>query len=110
MNAYLTLALSIVIAIAGQLSLKAGAAAGEVAAAVYLNPFVLVGLFLYLSAALLYVQALRTIPLSVAFPSVSISYVAVAFLAHTIWGEPFGTNQIVALALITSGILLLIRT
>ena len=101
--------LSILIGIAGQLSLKAGAAAGEVAAAVYMNPFVLAGLCLYFSAALLYIQALRTLPLSVAFPSVSISYIAVAFLAHTIWGEPFGTNQIVALALIVSGILLLVR-
>ena len=63
----------------------------------------------YFVAALFYMYAIKQIPLSVAFPSVSVSYVVVAFLAHWIWGEPFARVQLLALALISGGIYLLGR-
>jgi drug/metabolite transporter (DMT)-like permease len=103
------LAVSILIAVAGQLSLKSGAMPGAVSGSVYTSPYVIVGLGLYMLAALLYVQALKTIPLSVAFPTVSISYVAVAVFAHFLWGEPLGVRQLLALGFIVAGIVLLVR-
>ena len=54
----------------------------------------LAGLALYGSAAFLYIIALRKIPVSVAFPSVSLSYAIVAVLGHFLFGEPFGIKQI----------------
>lgn len=104
MNAYFALAISIMIGIGGQLSLKAGAMQGMGNKLLFLQPYIIVGLASYFCASLFYIFALRQIPVSVAFPSVSISYVAVAFLAHLIWGEPFGIRQILALGLIALGI------
>ena len=84
-NAYFALVISIIIGIGGQLSLKAGAMQGIGTKLFLFQPYILVGLSSYFVAALFYIFALRDIPVSVAFPSVSISYVAVAFLAHLIW-------------------------
>jgi undecaprenyl phosphate-alpha-L-ara4N flippase subunit ArnE len=104
MNSYLALIISILIGIGGQLCLKAGAIQEVKNQILFLQPYIIVGLFSYFLAALFYIYSLKTIPLSVAFPSVSISYVAVAFLAHLIWGEPFGVKQVLGLILIASGI------
>jgi small multidrug resistance pump len=104
MNSYLALVISILIGIGGQLCLKTGAIQEAKSQILFLQPYIIVGLFSYFLAALFYIYSLKTIPLSVAFPSVSISYVAVALLAHLIWGEPFGVKQVLGLILIASGI------
>lgn len=110
MNVYLALVISIILGVGGQLCLKAGALQSLSNKNFLFQPYILLGLFCYFCAALLYTYALTKIPLSVAFPSVSISYVVVAFLAHIIWGEAFGLQQIAALLLIASGIYTLFRT
>lgn len=110
MVAFVSLAVAVMIGIGGQLSLKAGALQGGGPHAMFFHPFVLLGLSGYFLAALFYINALREIPVSVAFPSVSISYVAIAFLAHLIWGEPFGLRQLFALFLISSGIYILVKS
>ena len=51
--------------------------------------------------------ALRKIPVSVAFPSVSLSYAIVAVLGHFLFGEPFGIKQIGGIALIMGGVVLI---
>jgi multidrug transporter EmrE-like cation transporter len=107
-NHYFSLIVSILIGIAGQISLKAGSVQRPLEfESKFLNGYVLAGLAAYGLAFIFYVYALRKIPVSVAFPSVSISYVAVAFLAHVIWGEPFGYRQILALLFIGLGITIL---
>ncbi len=110
MNSVTALVASILLGVFGQISLKAGAVRASNLGSVYLHKFTLLGLVFYFLAALFYIFALKKIPLSIAFPSVSISYVAVAFLAHLIWGEPFGFRQILALLLIGLGIYLLSRS
>lgn len=112
MNGYVSLGISILIGIGGQIALKTGslrAASSGKAYAMFLELYVIGGLGLYFLAALFYIMALKKIPLSQAFPTVSISYVLVALLAHWLWGEPFGVRQVVSLSLIASGILLLYR-
>jgi undecaprenyl phosphate-alpha-L-ara4N flippase subunit ArnE len=104
-NYYLALVTSIIIGIGGQISLKAGAVSSSGNKInLFLQPYVLVGLSSYFVAALFYIYALKKIPISVAYPSVAISYVAVSFLAHLLWQEPFGVKQIFALLLICLGI------
>ena len=112
MISYISLAIGIAIGVGAQLSLKAGALKIPDSSSLWsslLNPYVLAGLFAYFIAALFYVNAIKQIPLSVAFPSVSISYVAVALLSRSIWGEEFGLWHILALLLIGSGIFVLAR-
>ena len=110
MNAYLALTVSIIIGVGGQISLKAGAIEHFGNKILFLQPYVLVGLASYFVAALFYIYSLKTIPISLAFPSVSISYVAVALLAHLFLGEPFGGRHFFALLLISLGIYILSRS
>jgi small multidrug resistance pump len=103
---YLLLALGIVLGVAGQFLLKAGADAPGVVEQ-FLRPATVAGLVCYGFAALLYTLSLRAIPLSVAYPSVSASYVIVVVLAHLMWKEPLGLQQMAAVLLISGGIGLL---
>lgn len=108
MTYFIALVSSICLSVVGQISLKAGALQSKANDGfLYFQKFTLVGLFIYFSAALLYIYALKRIPVSVASPSVSISYIVVAYLAHVIWGEAFGVRQIQALLLIGAGMFLL---
>lgn len=105
MNSYLALLASIIIGIGGQLCLKAGAVQSSGSKInLFLQPYVFVGLLSYFVAALFYIYCLKKIPISVAYPTVAISYVVVSFLAHLLWGEAFGVKQIFALLLIGLGI------
>jgi undecaprenyl phosphate-alpha-L-ara4N flippase subunit ArnE len=99
----------IALGVVGQIVLKYGTerSIGGGFLAQFLNPVTIAGLAVYFMAALLYILALKRIPLSIAYPSIAVSYVAVALAAHYLWGEPFGLQQITALALITGGILVL---
>ena len=106
---YVALGIGILAGIAGQILLKAGASAPDFVGQL-LRPSTLCGLALYGSAAFLYIVALRKIPVSVAFPSVSLSYAIVAVLGHVVFGEPFGFKQLGGIALIVGGVVLINQT
>src|SRR5438477_7941830 len=102
---YVVLGLGILAGIAGQMLLKAGADAPNLVAQI-LRPSTLAGLALYGSAAFLYIFALRKIPVSVAFPSVSLSYAIVAVLGHFLFGETFCLKQCCGVARVMGGVIL----
>ncbi len=62
---------------------------------------------LYGSAAILYIVALRRIPMSRALPCTAVSYVAAALIGHYAFGEPLGVTQITAIGLICGGVVIL---
>lgn len=104
---YTSLIAAIVIGIGGQIALKSGANGSATVVAQFLNPLTMIGLALYVIAAPCYVVALKKIPVSVAFPSVAVSYAIVALLAHLLWDEPFGWPQTAGILLIGAGVLLI---
>jgi drug/metabolite transporter (DMT)-like permease len=104
---YVSLVAAVLFGIAGQIALKSGALRSPTVAAQFVNPLTVVGFAIYVFAALLYIVALKKIPVSVAFPSVAGSYAVVAIIAHLLWNEPFGWQQFGGLILIGSGILLI---
>lgn len=104
---YLSLVAAILVGIAGQMTLKAGALRSATVAAQFANPLTIAGFGIYVLAGVLYIVALKRIPVSVAFPSVSASYALVAILAHLLWNEPLGWPQLAGIVLIGSGILLI---
>lgn len=106
---YVVLGVGILAGIAGQMLLKMGSDAPTLVEQVF-RPSSLLGLALYGSAAFMYMFAIRKIPLSVAFPSVSLSYVIVAVLAFFLFGEPFGWKQAGGIALIMGGVMLINQT
>jgi small multidrug resistance pump len=111
MQSYLALGFSIACGIVGQLTLKAGAAksSGSIVAQLF-TPLSIFGLALYFVAALAYMYALRKIPLSVAFPTVALSYPIVALLAYWTSGEQFGLSRIVGIVLVVAGVAVINRS
>lgn len=97
---------AITISMVGQTLLKAGAAAEDFMAQI-LNVYTIVGLGLYGGSALLYIIALRRLPMSVALPCTAISYVAVAIIGFYAFGEPLHLTKVAAIGLICAGVALL---
>jgi multidrug transporter EmrE-like cation transporter len=105
---YLALLVGILLGVVGQMLLKAGAA-GDSLVAQFSAPQSIIGLAFYAAAAVSYMLALRKIPVSVAFPSVSLSYVLVVGAAYWLEDEPLGWGKLVGIALICSGVFLVAR-
>ncbi len=101
-----TLAAAIVTSMAGQTLLKSGAGASDFVSQLF-DPRTLGGLVLYGGAALLYIVALRRIPMSVAMPFTAVSYVAAAVIGYYAFGEAMGFVRIGGLALICIGVVVL---
>jgi drug/metabolite transporter (DMT)-like permease len=106
---YGALLAGILLGVAGQILLKAGAERSADVMAQFVNPLTVIGFGIYAIAAVFYIIAIKKLPLSIAFPSVSLSYIVVAVLAHLLWDEPLGPSQLAGIAFIAGGILLLHR-
>lgn len=108
MNIYwLALAAAISVSLFGQVLLKAGAGGEGGFLAQLFRPATMVGLVCYGGAALLYIVALRRIPMSVALPCTAASYVAIALIGHFAFGEALGPQKVAAIALISVGVVVL---
>jgi small multidrug resistance pump len=103
---WVTLFGAIAVSMAGQALLKAGASAVDFLAQL-LDWRTLFGLVLYGASAMLYIVALRRIPMSRALPCTAVSYVAAALIGHYAFGEPLGITHLAAVALICGGVVLL---
>lgn len=104
---WLSLALAIATSLAGQVLLKSGATAEGGFVTQLFRPQTVVGLGLYGGAALLYIVALRRIPMSVALPCTAASYVVAVMIGHFAFGEALGAQKIAAVALISLGVVML---
>ena len=108
---YLVLAVSILLGVAGQMLLKSGASTpAATLIGQFLAPHSIIGLGVYFVSALCYMYALRKLPVSVAFPAVSLSYVLVALLAWRLYDEPLGWSKLAGIVLICSGVALINRS
>lgn len=108
---YLALAVAIATNMTGHVLLKAGAVAGADGGLLrsLLSLATLVGIGAYGFSAIAYVTALRTMPLSLAMPSMALGYAGATILASLLWNEPVGGRHAIALGLITLGLLVLHR-
>jgi small multidrug resistance pump len=104
---YASLAVAILLGVAGQIALKQSTRTGVGLLAQYLNPLTIIGLGIYFAAAICYIAALKKIPVSVAYPTISASYIIVAVLAHLLWNEPFGWPKLAGILLIGGGVVLI---
>jgi multidrug transporter EmrE-like cation transporter len=108
---WITLAAAIVTSLVGQVLLKAGASGSVAASGSFLDQVLrwqtILGLGLYGGAALLYIIALRKIPMSVALPCTAASYVVIALVGWSVFGEAMGVMKMAAILLISAGVVLL---
>jgi small multidrug resistance pump len=103
---WIMLAAAIGTSVVGQTLLKAGASVPNFMAQL-LDPRTMIGFVLYGGAAVLYIVALRRIPMSVALPCTAASYVAAVLIGHYAFAEPLGMMRIGAIGLICVGVVLL---
>jgi multidrug transporter EmrE-like cation transporter len=106
---YLWLTLAILLGVTGQLVLKAGAEASSDTLSQFMSPWTIAGFGVYFLSAITYIVAIKKIPVSLAYPSVSISYGLLAVLAHLLWREPLTWHHWGGIALISAGIFVLFR-
>jgi multidrug transporter EmrE-like cation transporter len=104
---YLALGAAILIGVGGQVCLKLGATNEGPVAEQFLRWQTITGLLLYLVSGVFYVIAVRKIPIMVAFPSVSLSYVLMAGIDYFWFKEALGMAQLAGIALIIGGVFLL---
>lgn len=77
---------------------------------VFQNPYILLGLFLYVCSSVLWLLVLSQAHLSFAYPILSIGYVFVAGLSWFFFGEHLSSLRLLGLGVIVTGVFLLSRT
>ena len=99
----------------GQLLFKAAAAQWRLDAGAWvavrslLSPAFIAALVIYGLATLLWVYALRTVPLAAAFPLYALTFVLVPLLAHFVAGESLSANTLVGGLVIIVGVAIAVR-
>jgi len=103
-----TLLVSIFIGALGQIFFKFGVRpeiSGDISGLqVFLRPATLLGFSCYGLSALLYIWSLRHIPLSIAYPSLALSYVIVVAASAILFSEAMTIQKTLAIALIATGV------
>ena len=109
------LLMSILASVAGQFFLKAGALKlGKVNAGnllghvlgILLTPELIAGLTCYAFGAIAYILLLTRVKLSIAAPSVALSYVFAVMLGYFLFRETIPISRVVGLGLIVGGVIL----
>jgi multidrug transporter EmrE-like cation transporter len=112
--AWIVLAAAITTSLVGQILLKAGASGSVAASAGFIDQLfrwqTIIGLGCSGGAALLYIIALRKIPMSIALPCTAASYVVIAVIGWAVFGEAMGMQKVLAIGLISLGVVLLATT
>jgi len=109
----LVLFFNIFLGVAAQYSLKLGVLKIDIPfnltnlPKILFSPLVFLGFFLYGVSSILWIYILKNLPLSVAYPTLSIGYILVLFVSWKFLGESVGPINIVGVILIISGVGLL---
>lgn len=75
--------------------------------AVMFSPVFLAALALYAGATLLWVYALKTVPLSYAYSFMALTFVIVPVLANLWFGDPLTARYVLGMGLVIAGLLTL---
>ena len=107
------LLLAITLAAGGQVLLKAGLSQldhptiVQTMLSMFHNATVFAGYAAFVLSSLLWLVALRRLPLSYAYPMVSLGYVAVVLLSWKMFGESISPLRVTALVVILAGVVLM---
>jgi len=73
------------------------------------SPAFIAAIVIYALATLLWVYALRLVPLTAAFPLYALTFVVVPVVAHLFAGEPLTANVLIGGAVIIAGVAISVR-
>lgn len=74
------------------------------------SPFVLSGLACYAVSVVVWIMALSRVPVSVAYPMLSIGYIVNAFAAWALFGESVTAQKLAGIGFIVVGVWLVARS
>jgi len=95
---------------AAQLLLKAGTNAMPLGVRLALEPHILGGLACYVVSVVVWVVALSRVPVSIAYPMLSIGYVVNAIAARYLLGETLTPMRLVGIGIIVLGVFIVARS
>lgn len=73
------------------------------------NPHILAGMFCYAFSLVVWIMGLSRVPVSIAYPMLSIGYVVSAVAAHYLFGEVLGLSRWMGIGFIVIGVMLVSR-
>jgi len=112
---YLLLLISMSLAITGQFLLKKGVSLSSLSpnflsiVSTIFTPLVFLGLTMYALSSVVWLFVLQKFPLSIAYPSLALTYVVVVLLSIFILKEPFTLMKLTGVILIFLGVFCLYR-
>ena len=74
------------------------------------NPPILAGLACYVVSVVVWILGLSRVPVSVAYPMLSMGYVVNAILAYYLFGESLGMQKVIGIGFIVVGVFLVARS
>ena len=74
------------------------------------SPHVLAGLGCYVVSVVVWILALSRVPVSVAYPMLSVGYIVNAFAAWMLFGESITAQKLIGIGLIVIGVFLVARS
>jgi len=95
---------------AAQLLLKAGTNAMPLGLRLALEPHILGGLACYVVSVVVWVVALSRVPVSIAYPMLSIGYVVNAIVAWYLLGESVSAMRMAGIGIIVVGVFIVARS
>ena len=70
---------------------------------------IVTALFCYALSVVVWILALSRVPVSIAFPMLSMAYIVNAVAAYYLLGEPFGSTKLLGMGVIIVGVIILSR-
>lgn len=109
MLAYSALAASIILGVCGQILLKYSIEyhSNYNVNFAFINEIFILSAFVYAVSLLLYTYSLQKIPLTLAYPAVSLSYVGVAIISKYVFGTNISLADIIGFCFIAFGVFLI---
>ena len=95
---------------AAQLLLKAGTNAMPLGLRLAVEPHILAGLACYVVSVVVWIVALSRVPVSIAYPMLSIGYVVNAIAAWYLLGEAVTPMRLVGIGIIVLGVFIVARS
>jgi multidrug transporter EmrE-like cation transporter len=93
-----------------QLLLKAGTNAMPLGLRLAIEPHILGGLACYGISVVVWIVGLSKIPVSIAYPMLSVGYVVNAVAAHYLFGETLSAMRLVGIGIIILGVFVVARS
>jgi multidrug transporter EmrE-like cation transporter len=93
-----------------QLLLKAGTNAEPLGLRLAIEPHILGGLACYVVSVVVWIAALSKVPVSIAYPMLSIGYIVNAFAAWYLFGEALSPMKLAGIGVIVLGVFMVARS